>query len=33
MRFGEQRLITDNELMIVDIMKGLYTWEVKNTLK
>tara|TARA_R110000822_G_scaffold51147_4_gene133074 strand:+ start:347 stop:724 length:378 start_codon:yes stop_codon:yes gene_type:complete len=33
MRFGEQRLITDNELMVVDIMKGLYTWEVKNTLK
>ena len=30
MRFGKQLLKTDNELMIVDILKGLYNWEVEN---
>ena len=32
MRFGEQLLQTDNELMIVDILKGLYTWEVETDI-
>ena len=32
MRFGKQLLQTDNELMIVDILKGLYTWEIETDI-
>jgi len=33
LKYGEKRLITDNELMIVEILKGLYTWELETFIK
>lgn len=33
LKYGEKRLITDNELMIVDILKGLYSWEIETFIE
>ena len=33
LKYGEKRLITDNELMIVEIVKSLYTWELETFIK
>jgi hypothetical protein len=33
LKYGEKRLITDNELMVVEILKSLYTWEIETFIK
>lgn len=31
MRWGEKSLVTDNEIMILDILKGLYKFEIETS--
>jgi len=31
MRFGEKQIVTDNEIMVIDILKGLYKFKIIET--